>query len=100
MSCELPVLRGTTWDHPRGWAPLVVLAEQFAEPVVRWDVRSLQAFADQPLEQLAEKYDLLVVDHPFVGEAAQRGLLLPLDEEVDDGTLAAIRAGSVGRKQP
>jgi multiple sugar transport system substrate-binding protein len=92
-----PVLRGTTWDHPRAWAPLVVLAEQSTDLVVEWEIRSLQAFADQPLEELAEAYDLLVVDHPFVGEAAERGLVVPLDEGADAAVLAAIRAGSVGR---
>jgi hypothetical protein len=41
--------------------------------------RSLQEFADLPIEKLAEIYDLLVIDHPFSGYAAVHDVLLPLD---------------------
>lgn len=44
-----------------------------------WQKRSLQAFADQPIEKLAEDFDLLVIDHPFVGHAAAQGTFLRLD---------------------
>jgi multiple sugar transport system substrate-binding protein len=75
------LLRGTTWDHPRAYGPLLALAPDHAAhdlADVQWDVRSLAAFADQPLEDLVDHYDLLVFDHPFIGHAAARGLLLDL----------------------
>jgi len=73
-------------------------AYMMANPGVRivWETRSLQAFADEPVERLAERYDLLVIDHPFVGFAAASGCLLPLDELLGPAFLADQRANSVG----
>jgi len=43
-------LRGITWDHTRGFLPMVATAQRFSElhPDVRitWEKRSLQHFAD------------------------------------------------------
>ena len=79
---------------------MVATAEAYAtvEPEVRvvWETRSLQAFADFPVQKLAETYDLLVIDHPFVGFAAADGCLLPLDEHIDAAVLADQAANSVG----
>jgi multiple sugar transport system substrate-binding protein len=61
-----------------------------------WETRSLQDFADFPVQKLAESYDLLVIDHPFVGFAAADGCLLPLDEHIDAAVLADQTANSVG----
>ena len=47
-------LRGMTWDHPRGFDPVVAASEVFrAETGVEivWDKRSLQAFADAPIAE-------------------------------------------------
>src|SRR3712207_9484902 len=77
-------LTGITWNHTRGYLPLVAAAQRFADrdPGVEivWHKRSLQEFADAPIERLAESFDLLVIDHPFVGYAARHPTLLPLDE--------------------
>jgi len=92
-------LRGITWDHPRAYEPLRAMAENFAQEAridISWDVRTLQDFADFPLSELAQEYDLLVFDHPFVGEAAQDSYLQPLDRLVDVRLLARVAAGSVG----
>ncbi len=93
-------LRGTTWDHPRGLGGVAAVAEAYgrAHPDVRvsWEVRSLQAFADHPVERLAERYDLIVLDHPSVGEAATAGCLVPLDAHLDAGDLDEQRRSSVG----
>lgn len=89
-----------TWSHPRGFDPMVACATEFslANPstVIDWDARSLQDFADFPLSELTDKYDLLVFDHPFIGEIAESGLLLPLDNLIDSEFLANQRAASVG----
>ena len=75
-----------TWDHVRGFDPMVVTSELFAERhpgvSISWEKRSLQAFADQPLGTMSEAYDLMVIDHPHVGDAAFEGDLLALDVDV------------------
>jgi multiple sugar transport system substrate-binding protein len=79
---------------------MVATAKAYAvvQPEVRvvWETRSLQDFADFPVQKLAEIYDLLVIDHPFVGFAAADGCLLPLDEHIDATVIADLAANSVG----
>jgi hypothetical protein len=62
-------LRGMTGDHPRGDDPLVAIAgfwrEQHGADIV-WDRRS--DFECYPKETLARRYDLMVIDHPHIGE--------------------------------
>lgn len=80
-------LRGIGWGHARAMAPLLATAEVWADlhPDVRiaWERRSLWSFGEQPLDELAANYDLLVIDHPMVGYAATRGLLAPVDLHVE-----------------
>ncbi len=75
-------LRGITWDHPRGYQPLAENAARFtaAHPgiEVEWQRRSLRDFGVQPIEDLAQQFDLLVIDHPFMGRARATGCLLDL----------------------
>ncbi len=96
-------LRGMTWNHPRGFDPMVATSDAYAQthPDVRitWENRSLQAFADRPISEMAQTYDLMVIDHPHVGEVARQGNLLALDG-LRDAQLAAIAAGSVGLSHP
>ncbi len=93
-------LRGITWDHPRGLAPMRATAAAYAHdhPDVRitWDARSLHDFGARPLDQMVHDYDLLVIDHPFVGTAAGGGYLAPLDEYLPAAFLSAQGAQSVG----
>jgi multiple sugar transport system substrate-binding protein len=93
-------LRGISWDHPRGHDCMVATAEayQAIQPEIRisWQTRSLQDFADFPVQKLAESYDLLVIDHPFVGFAAADGCLLPLDEVIASAVLEDQAVNSVG----
>ena len=95
------LLRGITWDHVRGLGGLQATAAAWAaarpEVRVEWSTRSLQAFADQPLDELARRFDLICLDHPAVGEAVARGCLVPLDEHLDAATLTVQAKGSVGR---
>jgi multiple sugar transport system substrate-binding protein len=55
-------------------------SEQHPDVKIEWQIRSLQEFADFPIERLADTFDLLVIDHPFCGYAAVHSTLLPLDE--------------------
>ncbi|CAN1512137.1 Bacterial extracellular solute-binding protein [Paracoccaceae bacterium] len=96
-------LRGMTWDHARGYDPMVATSAAYAAAhpgvEITWEKRSLQAFADRPISEMAETYDLMVIDHPHVGEVAKQGNLLPLDG-LRDGEMAALAAGSVGLSHP
>ena len=97
-------LRGITWGHTRGFVPMVATAQRYSElhPGVRiqWELRSLQAFADQSIEALSRSYDLLVIDHPSIGEAAAHGLFLPLDAHVPASFLEDQARHSVGQSHP
>ncbi len=94
-------LRGSTWDHQRGWGGVRAAADAFRpeRPDVRvtWEVRTLKAFADRPVEELAATFDLIVLDHPSIGAAVASGALLPLDGHLDGDFLADQAASSVGR---
>jgi multiple sugar transport system substrate-binding protein len=94
-------LRGITWNHVRGLGGLAATAAAYAEvrPDVRveWTTRSLQAFADQPLDQLARRFDLLYVDHPAIGYAVEHECLVPLDGSLEPAFLQSHAADSVGR---
>lgn len=94
------VLKGITWNHSRGFVPVVATAQRFSElhPSVEiiWEKRSLQHFADYSIDQLAEDYDLLVIDHPWAGFAARTKTILPLDEYMPAGFLSDQRRHTVG----
>jgi multiple sugar transport system substrate-binding protein len=92
-------LRGITWGHERGTDPVVATGERFAAErgiPVTWDVRSLQGFADASIPDLAQRYDLLVYDHPHIGEIVPTGSILALDGLLDDAFIADQAANSVG----
>lgn len=95
------VLKGITWNHSRGITPLLAAAQRFSElyPQIEivWKKRSLQEFADYPIEELTKKYDLLIIDHPWVGCAAATKCVLPLDEFLPSGYLKEQRQNSVGQ---
>lgn len=101
MMSKTTTLTGITWNHTRGYLPMVATAQRFAEthPGVEivWRKRSLQEFADFPIDRLAERFDLLVIDHPYAGQAAAGPILMPLDERLPADFLADQAAGSVGR---
>src|SRR5204863_4174837 len=48
-------------------------------------------------DALATRYDLLVIDHPWVGHAAASGVLVPLDQHLPADFLADQAANSVGK---
>jgi len=93
-------LRGLTWDHPRGYASVVAASQEWSRrggAAVSWTARSLKAFGDQPLAEVASEVDLLVIDHPHVAAGVKAGALLELDGRGTDAELAGLRARSVGR---
>ena len=94
-------LKGLAWDHRRCWGPLdaSIPAWRAAHPGVeiRWDRRSLYEFGEGRLDEAVKTHDLVVFDHPFVGEIARDGLLVPLDPYLDAETTRAFAADSVGK---
>lgn len=88
------------WDHDRCMRPMEACARAWSQLRphidVVWERRSLTDFGDQPLEDVADRYDLLVIDHPFCGVAAATGCLRPLDELLSDEELTAVAADAVG----
>ena len=94
-------LKGITWDHSRGFTSAVAIAQRYHElnPKVEitWEKRSLQAFADEPINDLARRYDFLIIDHPWAGFAARTGVIVPLDEYLDTDFLNELAANSVGK---
>jgi multiple sugar transport system substrate-binding protein len=77
-------LKGITWGHSRGITPLLAFSQRFNEKYpdveVVWKKRTLQEFADFPIEKLVETYDLLIIDHPWVGCADATRCVLPLNQ--------------------
>ncbi len=93
------VLRGMTWSHPRGYDPMAACSALWAERTgvrITWEQRSLQDFESFPVDELARLYDLIVIDHPHVGQITAEACLLALDGPGREAELAALEAGSVG----
>ena len=70
------VLKGMTWDHPRGFTSVVSSNELLAElcqTEVEWQARSLLAFGDQHISEFYRENDLMIIDHPHVPDAVAAG---------------------------
>ncbi|MFK0278328.1 extracellular solute-binding protein [Ensifer sp. NPDC090286] len=96
-------LKGMTWSHPRGYDPMIACSRLWQERTgitVEWDKRSLQDFETYPVEELARAYDLIVIDHPHVGQITKEKCLAPLDAEGHQEERAALEDASVGRSYP
>jgi multiple sugar transport system substrate-binding protein len=93
-------LRGITWAHTRGVAPMQVTSQVYTDfnpdIEIKWDVRSLHDFGEGKLEDLVREYDLLLVDHPFMGIVAESGLFIPLDRHYPAEDLRSLSNESVG----
>jgi multiple sugar transport system substrate-binding protein len=95
----MEIIKGITWDHPRGYQPLRAKATEWVQKNkvdVKWDIRTLKEFGDYPIEHLINLYDLIILDHPYVGSAAANKLLLPLDEHLPAAFLKTQQQQSIG----
>jgi multiple sugar transport system substrate-binding protein len=74
---------GLTWDHPRGFEPLNAAAQnlesQEADLRIRWHKQTLEGFESHPIADLANLYDLVIIDHPCLGEVAEEECFIPID---------------------
>src|SRR3546814_11047065 len=64
--------RGLTWDHPRGYNALAAAAATRTDGELGWDKQPLEGFEAHPIADLCARYDLVVLDHPHVGEEIGR----------------------------
>ncbi len=95
----METISGITWDHPRGYQPLRVITSEWRHEKnvdVKWDIRTLKDFGDYPIERLINLYDLILLDHPYVGSAATNRLLLPLDDHLPVEFLKMQQEQSIG----
>jgi len=94
------VLKGITWDHPRGFSPLIEGAREYQQSrpgvTIRWDRRTLREFGEAPIEQYLDRYDLIIMDHPFVGFAAAHDVLVDLGAYLTHAEKKVFARDSVG----
>lgn len=91
---------GLTWDHPRGRDALIEaarLADAASDtPLVHWNTQPLEGFESAPIAELAAANDLLVLDHPHLGEALAEDCLVPLEALYPDERLAEWGRSCIG----
>jgi multiple sugar transport system substrate-binding protein len=83
MEYPLPIqLKGLTWAHPRATSPLEAAKEPLRQLrpdiTISWEVQPLSGFEGRPIVEAARNYDLIVFDHPHVGEVAESELFEPV----------------------
>jgi multiple sugar transport system substrate-binding protein len=93
-------LTGIIWDHSRALPPLVATAQRYEElhPGVRiqWQKRTLHEFGHMPIDVLAERFDLVVIDHPWAGYAFDRQLVHDLKPLLAPEQFTDLKNNSVG----
>jgi len=92
-------LKGITWDHARGYDPLIASSELYFKEKgiqVEWQKRSLTNFGDQSLEVLSKQFDLIIMDHPHVGVAEASQCLMPLNDLLPANILNELKISSAG----
>jgi multiple sugar transport system substrate-binding protein len=95
------LLTGIAWDHSRALPPLVATAQRYEETHpgvrIRWEKRTLDEFGHTPIDVLAQKFDLIVIDHPWAGFCFEKNLVLDLKPLASAAALAEIKKSSVGQ---
>lgn len=80
------LIRGMAWRHRRALEPLLAASAAYeqAHPETRivWEARPLHGFEFSSVAELARAHDLIVLDHPFMGEVAETRCLVPLDRSL------------------
>jgi multiple sugar transport system substrate-binding protein len=95
------ILRGITWNHSRALPPLVAASQRFEElrpgRSILWEKRSLDDFGHAGLAELSRAYDLLIIDHPMLGDAHRNNVLLDLQARLPAGALANLESDALGQ---
>lgn len=93
---SIPAYRGLTWDHPRGYNALAAAAVRAEGLALSWHKHSLEGFEAHPIADLCARYDLVVLDHPHVGEAVASNCLTPVEDLFRADEIAAWRGAVAG----
>jgi multiple sugar transport system substrate-binding protein len=97
-------LEALTWDHPRGYNALAAAARLPALTEsglsITWDKQPLEGFESHSIADLCARYDLVVLDHPHVGEAVAGACLWPLEEVFGTEVIARIETECIGPSLP
>lgn len=96
----MPSYKALTWDHPRGYNALAAAAARL-DPArdglsISWDKQPLEGFESHPIADLCARYDLVVLDHPHIGEAVEAECLQPLEAVFDAASVAALETATIG----
>src|SRR5262245_30421493 len=93
-------LRGLAWDHRRCWGPLDASIAPYAashpDVSISWDRRSLYEFGEGRIEDVLKRYDLVIFDHPFIGDVAANALMVPFDPYLAEAERWRFEADGVG----
>lgn len=93
-------LRGLAWDHRRCWGPLDASVGPYRATnpglEIEWDRRSLYEFGEGALGPVLDTYDLVVFDHPFIGDIAHGELMVPFDDYLSAEQVRFFQHDSVG----
>lgn len=93
-------LTGIAWDHSRALPPLVATAQRYEElhPGIRihWEKRSLHEFGHMPVDELARRFDLIVIDHPWAGFCFARNLVHDLAPRLTPAQKKELEMNTVG----
>ncbi|HWA43158.1 MAG TPA: extracellular solute-binding protein [Hypericibacter adhaerens] len=96
----MPAYEGLTWDHPRGYKALEAAAAGLSEAkdglTIRWDRQPLEGFESHPIDDLCRRYDIVVLDHPHIGEAVAKRCLRPLETLFAPQEIAAWGRDTIG----
>lgn len=90
--------RALTWDHPRGKNALAAAAGLAADQGlnINWRTQPLAGFESHPIAELCHENDLVVLDHPHIGDAVRAGCLTPLEDVFGAGTLEELALETIG----
>lgn len=93
-------LTGIAWDHSRALPPLVATAQRYEELHpgirIRWEKRSLHEFGHMPVDELARRFDLIVIDHPWAGFCFARNLVHDLAPRLTPAQKKELEMNMVG----
>ncbi|WP_244598304.1 carbohydrate ABC transporter substrate-binding protein [Pseudohoeflea suaedae] len=91
--------KGLTWDHPRGFNALDAASRDTSVPgsgKIAWDVQPLEGFESAPIADLCARFDLVVLDHPHVGEAVEADCLHAMEDIFGNELVSELEAVSIG----
>lgn len=96
---EIAVITGVAWDHRRCWGPLEASIAPYRARTgeeVRWERRSLYSFGEGDLGAYTDRYDLVIYDHPFVGDIRRNGWMVDLSPYLTAAQRAQFVSDEVG----